>query len=176
MIQTFIIDWPILAFFGYLFGGVSTRIGVARALIAGLIPTGGFTASAMLSYKHAPDWMWMYYRDPHEMEPAVKLMPPAYLAAFLLTFVSALRMERSIVRTAQGLALGAEAAVIAATWDRYHRIGTKEEWVNGTADELIAIKPEGKAKQIAFYVPLAVGTFVVGAILTWGGRASSARR
>ncbi len=176
MIQTFIIDWPILAFFGYLFGGVSARVGVARALIAGLIPTGGFTASAMLSYKHAPDWMWMYYRDPEEMEPAVKLMPPAYAAAFLLAFASALRMERSSVRTAQGLALGAEAAVVAATWDRYHRIGTKEEWVSGAADELLAIKPQGKAKQIAAYMPLVVGTFVAGAALAWGGHASPSRR
>ena len=176
MIETFIIDWPILAFFGYLFGGVSARIGVTRAFIAGLIPTGGFLASAMLSYKHAPDWMWMYLRDPEEMEPAVKLMPPAYVAAFLLTFLSARRMDRSTVRTAQGLALGAEAAVVAATWDRYHRIGTKEEWLTGTADELVAVKPEGKAKQISAYVPLVVGTFVAGAVIAWGGRASSARR
>lgn len=176
MIETFIIDWPVLTFFGFLFGGASSRIGMMRALLAGLIPTGGFTASAMLSYKHAPDWMWMYYRDPEEMEPVVKLMPPAYLAAFLLSFVSALKMDRSGLRMARAAALGAEAAVLAATWDRYHRIGTKEEWINGTADELLAIKPEGKAKQVGAYMPLVVGTFVAGALLTWGGRASSSRR
>jgi hypothetical protein len=176
VIETFIIDWPILAFFGFLFGGVASRIGVLRSLIAGLISTGGFTASAMLSYKHAPDWMWMYLRDPKEMEPAVRLMPPAYVAAFLLSFVSALRMERSSVRTARAAALGAEAAVLVATWDRYHRIGTKQQWVDGTADELVAVKPEGKAKQVAAYMPLVVGTFVLGAALAWGGRATAARR
>lgn len=176
MIETFIIDWPILAYFGFLFGGASSRVGVARALVAGLIPTGGFTASAMLSYKHAPDWMWMYYRDPEDMERVVKVMPQAYLTAFLASFASALRMERPGVRTAQALALGAEAAVVAATWDRYHRIGTKEEWANGTADELLAIKPAGKAKQVGVYMPLVVGTFVAGALLAWSGRASASRR
>lgn len=175
MIETFIIDWPVLAFFGFLFGGMSSRVGMMRALLAGLIPAGGFTASAMLSYRHAPDWMWMYLRDPEEMEPAVKLMPPAYVATFLLSFASALRMERSSLRTARAAALGAEVAVVAATWDRYHRIGTKEEWINGTADELLAIKPEGKAKQVGAYMPLVVGTFVAGALLAWGGRASSSR-
>lgn len=176
MIETFIIDWPVLAFFGFLFGGASSRIGVLRALVAGLIPTGGFTASAMLSYNHAPDWMWMYYRDPEEMEPVVRLMPAAYVAAFLLSFVPALRMERSSLRLARGVALGAEAAVVAATWDRYHRIGTKEEWTNGTADELLAVKPQGKAKQISGYLPVVVGTFLAGALVAWGGRASASRR
>lgn len=176
MIETFIIDWPVLAFFGFLFGGTSSRIGTSRALIAGLIPTGGFTASAMLSHNHAPDWMWMYYRDPEEMEPVVRAMPAAYVAAFLLSFVSALRMQRSTVRVARGLALGAEAAVIAATWDRYHRIGTKEEWTDGAADELLAFKPQGKAKQISRYLPLVVGTFVAGVVVAWGGHASSSRR
>lgn len=176
MIETFIIDWPILAFFGFLFGGVSTRVGVARALVAGLIPMGGFTASAMLSYKHAPDWMWMYYRDPKDMEPVVRFMPAAYVAVFLVSFLAALRLERSALRTARGLALGAEAAVLAVTWDRYHRIGTKEEWAAGNADELLSARPEGKAKKVGAYMPLVVGTFVAGALLAWGGRASAARR
>jgi hypothetical protein len=176
VIETFIIDWPILAFFGFWFGGASARVGTLRALIAGLIPTAGFTASAMLSYNHAPDWMWMYYRDPDEMEPVVRWMPQAYVAAFLLSFWSALRMERSGLRSARALSLGAEAAVVAATWDRYHRIGTKEEWAAGTADELVALKPEGKAKQISTYVPLVVGTIVAGGLIAWSGRASSARR
>ena len=176
MIATFIIDWPILAFLGFLFGGVAARVGVARALIGGLFPTAGFTASAMLSYRHAPDWMWMYYRDPKEMDSVVKLMPPAYVAAFLLSFFSVLRMERSSVRTATGLALASEVAVVVATWDRYHRIGTKEEWLAGTADELVAVKPEGKAKKVAAYMPLVVGTFLAGATIAWGGRAFTARR
>ena len=176
MIATFIIDWPILAFLGFLFGGVSARVGTVRALAAGLIPTGGLTASAMLSYRHAPDWMWMYYRDPEEMEGLVRRMPPAYLAAFLVSFATVLRMEPSRVRTTTGCALGVEAAVVAATWDRCHRIGTKEEWLTGSADELVAVKPQGKAKKIAAYVPLVVGTFVAGVAVAGGGRAFTARR
>ena len=176
VIETFIIDWPILAFFGFWSGGASARIGILRGLVAGLLPTTGFTASAMLSYRHAPDWMWMYYRDPEEMEPVVRWMPHAYGAAFLLAFWSALRMEDPGVRRASALALGAEAAVVAATWDRYHRVGTKEEWATGTADELVALKPTGKAKQISNYVPLVVGTVIAGGLVAWSGRASSTRR
>ncbi|MDP9067729.1 MAG: hypothetical protein M3N53_05180 [Actinomycetota bacterium] len=181
MIETFIIDWPILAFFGFFFGGSAPKRGALRssAFAGGLIATGGLTASAMLSNKHAPDWMWMYFRDPRDMEPVVRLMPLGYLLAFVGSFLTALRLRSSgsaAVSKAAGLAVAAEVGAIAATWDRYHRIGSKTEWENGTADELVTAKPQGKAKRIAGYAPLVIGTFAAGVTLAWRGHASAARR
>lgn len=181
MRETFIIDWPILAFFGFFFGGFApAQVALrSRAFAAGLLATSGLTASAMLSNKHAPDWMWMYYREPREMEPVVRWMPLGYLLAFVASFFGALRLRSSgaaPVRRAAALALVAEAGAVAATWDRYHRIGTKTEWEDGTADELITAKPEGTAKRIAAYAPLVIGSFVVGVALVWRDRASAAGR
>ena len=180
MIETFIIDWPILAFFGFLFGGSSPPAGWwrSRAFAGGLVATGGLTASAMLSHRHAPDWMWMYYRDPQEMEPVTRMMPVAYFAAYVLSFLAALRLSskpRSTKRAA-GTALAAEAAVVAATWDRYHRIGTKREWESGTASELVTLKPEGDAKKVSGYAPLVFGTLAIGWLMARRGDAPSARR
>ncbi len=176
MSETFIIDWPVLAFFGFLFGGGAPRRDPWRSetFLGGLIATGGFTASAVLSNKHAPDWMWMYFRDPEEMAGATKLMPMAYFAAYGASFLAAQRAAPSSVARAVAAALTAEVAVVAATWDRYHRIGTKEEWEQGRADELIALKPRGKAKQVAAYVPLVMGTFGAGVALSWRERRAAA--
>lgn len=178
--ETFIIDWPILAFFGFFFGGFAPDRAPLRssAFGAGLLATGGLTASAMLSNKHAPDWMWMYYREPREMEPVVRWMPLGYVLAFVASFFGALRLRSSgaAVPKAAALALVAEAAAVAATWDRCHRIGTRTEWENGTADELVTTKPQGTARRIAAYAPLVIGTFVVGVALVWRDRASAARR
>lgn len=180
VIETFIIDWPILAFFGFLFGA-SSPLGSwwrSRAFFGGLIATGGLTASAMLSHEDAPDWMWMYYRDPQEMQRVTRLMPPAYLAAFAASFAAAVGLRRNGGSTRGGAAaaLAAEAAVVAATWDRYHRIGTKQEWEQGTASELVTLKPEGKAKKISGYAPLVFGTLVLGLLIARRSDAAAARR
>lgn len=138
----------------------------SRAFYAGLMTTGVFTAAALLSYMVAPDWMWMYFADPEEMSGVVKVIPAAYFFTFLLGFAAALGLRRSgRLWQAAGLALAAEGAIVALTWDRYHRIGTKEEWEEGTAAELFATKPEGAAKKIGMLGPLVVGSFVVGLYL-----------
>ncbi len=180
VIETFIIDWPILAFFGFLFGANSPPAAWwrSRAFIGGLIATGGLTASAMLSHKDAPDWMWMYYRDPEEMQGMTRLMPAAYVAAFAASFAAAIRLRRAgrSTRAAAIVALAAEAAMVSATWDRYHRIGTKQEWERGTASELVTLKPEGEAKKISGYAPLVFGTLALGLLIARRRDATAARR
>ena len=178
VVATFIIDWPVLAFFGFFFGGAAPDKNSwrSRAFWAGLMTSSAFTASAMLSYQYAPDWMWMYYRDPEELEGYVKVMPAAYLATFLATFAAALGMRRKGVRKAAALSLVAEAAVVGATWDRYHRVGTKQQWEEGTAAELFAAKPEGLAKKISSFGPLVIGSFLLGLLMIRGSGASSSRR
>ena len=178
--ETYIIDWPILAFFGFLFGGRAplTRWWRSRAFFGGLIATGGLTASAVLSNEDAPDWMWMYYRDPEEMAPVTRLMPAGYLLAYVLSFLGGIglrRRGRPLPVAAAG-ALMSEAAVVAATWDRYHRIGTQEEWERGTASELVTLKPEGMAKKVSGYAPIVFGTLALGWLLARNGDAAAARR
>lgn len=169
VIETYIIDWPVLAFFGFFFGGSSPVAGWwrSRAFTGGLLATAGFTASAVLANKAAPDWMWMYYRDPREMEPVTRWMPAGYVLAYVAAFLAAIGIRRrgGSTTTAAGVALLSEVAVVAATWDRYHRIGTKEEWASGTADELLTLKPEGKAKKVSSYAPLVFGTLAFGLLI-----------
>ena len=180
VIETFIIDWPILAFFGFFFGAQPPLQSWWRsgAFAGGLVATTGLTASAMLSNKHAPDWMWMYYRDPDAMESVTRVMPLAYVGAFVAAFAAAVGLRRigRSPRAAAAAAVAAEVASVAATWDRYHRIGTKREWEQGTASELLTLKPEGKAKKISGYAPLVFGTLVVGLLIARKTDATAARR
>ena len=99
----------------------------------------------------------------------MKLIPVGYFMTFLLAFTSALGLRqhgRSKVVQAAVLSLASEGAIVAATWDRYHRVGTKEQWEDGTASELFASKPQGLAKKVSSYGPLVAGAFVLGLILT----------
>lgn len=180
VMETYIIDWPILAFFGFLFGGHAPLTGWwrSRAFVGGLIATGGFTASAVLSNEDAPDWMWMYYRDPEEMASITRMMPAGYVLAYVLSFLGGIGLRRrgALLPLAVAVSLISEVAVVAATWDRYHRIGTKEEWEDGTASELLTLKPEGKAKKVASYAPIVFGTVALGWLLARNADASSARR
>lgn len=180
VVATFIIDWPVVAFLGLFFGRFAPLQAWWRssAFAGGLIASGGFTTVAMLSYRIAPDWMWMYYKDPEEMKPAVPLMPLGYMAAFVAAFASAVRLrdqERSVWPAATAAAV-AEVAVVAATWDRYHRIGTRSEWEAGTASELVTAKPRGLAKKVSSYAPVVFVTFLFGLALARRSSASSARR
>lgn len=180
MVATFIIDWPVLAFFGLFFGNLSSteRWWRSPAFAGGLVAASGFTGVAMLSYRDAPEWMWMYYRDPNEMARLVPWMPVGYIATFVLGFAGALRLraEDRSVWPAAAVAVAAEGAVVAATWDRYHRIGTKQEWESGTASELVTAKPEGLAKKISSYGPLVAATFIAGLWMARRNRAAAPGR
>ena len=180
MVATFIIDWPVVAFFGLFFGRFAPLRDWWRssAFAGGLIASGGFTTVAMLSYRIAPDWMWMYYKDPDEMKPAVPFMPLGYMLTFVAGFIGAVRLrdeDKSVWPAAAG-AVAAEVAVVAATWDRYHRIGTRSEWEEGTASELVTAKPTGLAKRVSSYGPIVLGTFLLGLFLARRSSAPSARR
>lgn len=180
VVATFIIDWPVLAFFGLFFGRFSPERAWwrSRALAGGLLASAGFTSVAMLSYREAPDWMWMYYKDPKDMKAFVPWMPVGYMLTFLGGFLAAVRLrrtDRTIWPAAAG-AVVAEAAVVAATWDRYHRIGTKQEWEQGTAAELVSAKPQGVAKKISSYGPLVLVTFVAGVMVARRSDAPASRR
>lgn len=180
VVATFIIDWPVLAFFGLLFGNLSPLRSWWRspAFAGGVVASTGFTAVAMLSYRIAPDWMWMYYKNPKEMSSVVRWMPVGYMATFVAGFAAAVKLRETErpVWPAAAAAVVAEVVVVAATWDRYHRIGTKQEWETGTASELVTARPRGLAKEVASYGPLVLGTFLLGLALARRSGAPAARR
>lgn len=183
MIATFIIDWPVLAFMGLLFGAFANGAGrerwwKSRPFIAGTVSAATFTVVAMMSYVVAPDWMWMYYVEPSEMSATVPFIPLGYMFTFVLGFGTSVALAgRSAVLWMLGaLALIFEGVAIAATWDRYHVVGTAAEWANGRADELFALSPDGDARTIATLGPVFLGVLAASLFVTWRSRAAAARR
>ncbi len=188
MAKTFIIDWPVLIFIGVLFGALSPgeRWWRSRAFIAGLLTAGAFTVVAMVSYGIAPDWMWMYFLDPSRVAWVLPFMPLVYLSVFALGFAATISLKAlgsPALLVAAAAAVAMEIVLIAITWERYHLVGTRAQWLQGTAHELLSLAPTGPAKSIAlmspvFFVVLVASLVVLRreirqAISPYGGRGVS---
>ncbi|HET7481489.1 MAG TPA: hypothetical protein VFK89_01380 [Actinomycetota bacterium] len=181
MVATFIIDWPILAFLGFAFGALAPleRWWRSRAFVAGSIAAVVFSSTAFITYAIAPDWMWMYYADPNQLSWIVPLLAVAYLACFGLSFIAAIGLRSSGVKSVWPLAavsLVLEVIVVAATWDRYHHVGTRLEWLRGSAAELFSTSPEGPVKTLGVLGPLFLVTLVVAIVIAYRGRDAAAAR
>lgn len=168
-IETFIIDWPVLALIGLAFGGFAPRDAWwrSRAFYAGFAAAAAFTLVAMLSYLVAPDWMWMYFLDPDEVAWSLPLIPLGYLFVYVVGFAAAIPLREASRRmwwAALAVTVAMEVVVIGVTWDRYHLIGTTREWLNDTAHELFTPTPTGPARVIGLmspvFVVVAVAAFV----------------
>jgi hypothetical protein len=181
-IETFIIDWPVLIFFGIVFAIFAPREGwwQSRAFLTGLIVAGLFTGSALVSYLVAPDWMWMYFIDPADARWTLPFMPFAYLVTYVLGFaagVSFKQVSSGLAWAGAVAALFFEAGVVALTWDRYRAVGSTVEWASGNADNLFASPPAGPVLTISASGAVFVVGLVVGLILVWrSSRASAAGR
>lgn len=180
-VKTFIIDWPVLILLGLVFGALGREMSwKSAAFIGGFASAAAFTAVAMLSYVIAPDWMWMYFLDPSDVSWALPLIPLGYLFVFVLSYAAAITLRqtsRGAVVGAIGGAVAMEIAVIALTWDRYHLVGNEAEWLNGSANELFSVTPDGDAKTIGLLGPLSVALIVVCLVIVWrNARASAADR
>lgn len=141
--------------------------------MVGLIVSGFFTASALLSYVVAPDWMWMYFLEPDEARWTVPLMPFAYVATYVLGFAAGVSLKQLSMRMVwfgAAVALAAEAAVVALTWDRYVSVGSPE---TGEVYYLFDSPPAGPVVMIS--VTGAVFAVVLVAGLIWLWRQSRAR-
>ena len=160
-IETFIIDWPVLALIGLAFGGFVPRDAWWRssAFYAGFATAVVFTLVAMLSYLVAPDWMWMYFLDPDEVAWSLPLIPVGYLFVYVVGFAAAIPLRagsRRMWRGALAATLAMEVVVLGITWDRYHEIGTTREWLNDAAHELFTPTPTGPARTIGLMSPVIV--------------------
>ena len=168
-IETFIIDWPVLALIGLAFGWFATRDAWwrSRAFYAGFATAAVFTLVAMLSYLVAPDWMWMYFLDPDEVAWSLPLIPVGYLFVYVVGFAAAIPLRAGSRRMwlgALAATLAMEVVVLGITWDRYHEIGTTREWLNNAAHELFTATPTGPARTIGLMSPViiivAIGAFL----------------
>ena len=160
-IETFIIDWPVLALIGLAFGGFAPRDAWWRshAFYAGFATAAVFTLVAMLSYLVAPDWMWMYFLDPDEVAWSLPLIPVGYLFVYVVGFAAAIPLRAGSHRMwwgALAATLAMEVVVLGITWDRYHEIGTTREWLNGAAHELLTPTPTGPARTIGLMSPVII--------------------
>lgn len=175
MIATFIIDWPVLIFIGVVFGAFApdTSWWRGRAFVAGLVTAAVFTATAVISYFIEPDWMWMYFLDPDEVSWVVPLIPVGFLLLYALAFAAAVslrQLDRLALWAAGALALLAEIVVVAVTWDRYRLVGTRQEWLTGSAHELFSTSPSGPVKTIGLLGPVFAAVFLAALYVVYRSR------
>ena len=183
MIATFIIDWPVLGLLGFVFGASASGDAWwrSRAFRAGLVSAAVFTGTAIVSYFVAPDWMWMYLIEPETLSWTVPFMVPAYLFVYAVSFAAAVALRAAgpvLVWVCAGVAVLMEVAVLAATWERYHLVGTTTEWHRGLAHELFDPTPTGDAQTIGLMGPVVIVTIAVCLFVTYRGsrRATAADR
>jgi hypothetical protein len=180
--ETFIIDWPVLALLGLAFGSFapSERWWRSRAFVAGTASAIAFTATAMISYVLAPDWMWMYFLEREDASWAVPFIPVGFLFVYVMSFAAATALKglgRGVVWIAAGLAVAAEVIVLSLTWDRYHRVGTTAEWLRDSAHELFTTSPTGPVKTISVLGPVfVVVTAAAFVVVIRSARADSSNR
>ena len=178
-IETFIIDWPVLAALGFVFSAFAPqeRWWRSRAFKAGLVAAAVFTTTALISYVIAPDWMWMYFLDPSDVSWTVPFIAPAYLFVYASSFAAGVALaqgSRSWTWAAAVASLMLEAAVVAVTWDRYREVGTRAEWLDGTAHQLLTAAPTGPARTIGLLGPVFVVVLVATLIVAIRGRRATA--
>ena len=182
MSQTFIIDWPILAFLGIVFGSFAPRDRwwLSTSFRAGLVTALAFTIVAFVSYAVAPDWMWMYFLDASKVSWMLPGLALGYVSMFVLGYAAAVGLRPLGRRMQVGAALGALAAevgTLAVTWSRYHLVGTRAEWRRGAAHELFTAHPSGPVTTIGLLGPAFAIVLVVSLVVTWrSGRAPLADR
>ena len=176
--ETFIIDWPVCVLIGLVFGGLAPRARWwrSKAFTFGLISVVVFTATAVISYFLAPDWMWMYFWDPNPVAWSVPLIAIGYVLTFALAFAAAISLRDLGTRAvwiAAGLAAVAEVVMVGLTWDRYHRVGTRSEWLNDAAHELFSTSPSGPVKTIGILGPIFAVVLIGSLILARRSRDAS---
>ncbi|MFN2593705.1 MAG: hypothetical protein ABR579_02310 [Actinomycetota bacterium] len=164
-----------LMFIGLLFGAFSptSQWWKSTAFTAGAVTAAVFTATAFISYALAPDWMWMYWIDPSHAAWALPGIAIGYLFVFTVSFAAGTAIKQLGTRvqiTAVVAALCGEVGIVAITWDRYHRIGTTAQWLQGKAHELFSLHPSGAARAIGAMGPVFALAFVACLVVTWRSR------
>lgn len=171
MIETFLIDLPVFTLFGSIYALLQRKEGVSplkeKGLWYGLVFSTVFLISVILSYAIAPDWMWMYFPE----NPRINLLDWIYLILFLyyLPFAGGYLLTRELRKrnfiagsSVAILSLLAEVFIVLRLWDRYTHVGTREEFLSGTA-ALLWKSPVNTV--FNFTIPVMVIIFIASFIL-----------
>lgn len=150
MIKTFIIDLPVLLLFGLVFAFFSQKDKThsdffrQKAFWQGIVFSSLFNVAVLYAAIYFPDWMWMYFPENTIRNTATELififvflyyLP--YVAGFLLGQALMVRFKKAYVVTL-AIALGAEVWLVIHLFDRYSVIGSRADFLAGTATSLFS--------------------------------------
>lgn len=156
-----------MMFFGALFALFTRKESVRGSVFSsayfwhGLIFTTLFNAAVFYAALQFPDWMWMYFLEDSRNSP-VELI---YLFLFLyyLPYILGFYLGHLLVLKSRGLwllfalfLLGWEGWLIVRLFDRYSVVGTRQDYLNGTAISLFS--PQNP---IGIVMNLAVGLMIL---------------
>jgi len=144
VVQTFLIDFPVLAVFGVLFSFFTKKeAGEGSPFRSpyfwhGILFSTIFCGIVFYSYLKFPDWMWMYYVS------GIKLstLELIYLFLFLyyVPYIAGFVLGRSLIRKdllfgwlLLGFLVVWEIWIVTHLWGRYSVVGTEADYLNGTA-------------------------------------------
>lgn len=142
MIETFLIDLPVMSLFGSIYALVQKRekdsLLKESAFRWGILFSSIFIISVIISYFMAPDWMWMYFPE----NPKIGFLDWGYILIFLyyLPYVGGYFLTRELRK--KGFIYGVfvalvsllgEVFIVLRLWERYTHVGTREEFLSGTA-------------------------------------------
>lgn len=142
MVKTFLIDLPVLSLFGSIYALIQKReessLLKESAFRWGLLFSSIFIISVIISYFMAPHWMWMYFPE----DPQIGILDWIYILLFLyyLPYAGGYFLTRELRK--KGFIYGAiialisllgEIFIVLRLWDRYTHVGTREEFLSGTA-------------------------------------------
>ncbi len=171
MIETFLIDLPVMSLFGSIYALIQKRGKESylkeSAFKLGLLFSTIFIVSVLISFVMAPDWMWMYFPE----NPKTTLLDIIYLLIFLyyLPFIGGYILTRELMKKGWIQALSiplisllGEVFLIIRLWDRYSVVGRREEFLAGTA---IPLWKSSVNNVFNIAIPLLVIIFLVSVFL-----------
>lgn len=146
--KTFLIDIPVMILFGALFAVFETSafnklVLLSRYFWHGLVFTTIFNVAVFYAIATYPDWMWMYFLEDsgNTTGELIYIFVFLYYLPYVLGFYLGIECKkRAISLWASFIAVMAasEIWVIWHLFDRYSVVGTREQFMNGTATSLFS--------------------------------------
>ncbi|MBF0105513.1 MAG: hypothetical protein HQM16_09330 [Deltaproteobacteria bacterium] len=146
--QTFLIDLPVMILFGALFSLFTDHKNRPVFFLRdpyfwhGVVFTSLFNAAVIYAIINFPDWMWMYFLEDssNTLPELIYLFIFMYYLPYTLGFYLGRDLKQRSVPTCFALILAmalAEVWLVLHLFDRYAVIGTRAQFLSGTAVSLL---------------------------------------
>lgn len=146
--KTFLIDLPVMILFGALFSifefpHLKRSIFSSRFFWHGVIFTSIFNLAVVYAILYYPDWMWMYFLEDstNSTSELIYIFLFLYYLPYTLGFYLGYDFK-NVSKALWGLLIfsliATEAWLIIKLFDRYSVVGTREEYLSGTAISLFS--------------------------------------